>query len=344
MAIVPVRRRLLLASFLPALTQGAVLSLPRAARAQAGAEAWPNRPVHIVVPVDAGGAVDALTRATAAVLQQSLRQPFVVENRPGAGGSIAAAQVARSPSDGNTLLVATIGTHAINAALYPRLPYDPIKDFVPVTLLSAAPNVLVVNPARARMEGIAGVADLVRVAKAKPGRLNMASTGNGSSTHLSGELFKLMTGTYMVHVPYRGSAAALVDLMAGRADVMFDNIASALPSIRDGRLLALAVTGRKRSAALPQVPTVAEAGGPALKDYQVMSWCGLVAPDGTPDDVVALLQKETAKALASPAVAERLATHDAEPGGLSPAAFGEMIGLETQKWARVVRWSGARPG
>jgi tripartite-type tricarboxylate transporter receptor subunit TctC len=236
----------------------------------------------------------------------------------------------------------TVGTHGINAALYPKLPYDPIKDFVPITLVAGVPNVLVVNPAKAQAYGVNSVQDLIRHAKANPGKLNMASSGNGTSIHLSGELFKTMTGTYMLHFPYRGSGPALLDLIGGNMDLMFDNLPSSITHVKSGRLKAIAVTSRTRSTALPDVPTVAEAGGPALKGYEASSWFGLLAPAGTPMDVVTRLQQETAKALQAPALKERLEAQGAVPSGNTSAEFAKFIADETRKWAQVVKVSGAK--
>jgi len=330
------RRRLLAAASATAL---APALLPHAASAQT---TWPTRPVRIVVPFPAAGTTDILARALAPELQRVFGQPFVVDNKPGAGGNTGSAEVARAPADGHTLLMGTVGTHAINASLYAKMPYDHLKDFAPVTLVASVPNVLVVNPGSAQKYGIASVADLVRVARANPGKLNMASSGNGTSIHLSGELFKAMTGTFMVHFPYRGSGPALMDLLAGNMDLMFDNLPSSMPHIKSGKLLALAVTSAQRSPALPDVPTVAEVGGDALKGYEASSWFGLFAPAGTPADVVARVQQETAKALALPAVHERLVSQGAVPVGNTPAAFATFIEAETKKWAHVVKVSGAK--
>ena len=313
--------------------------LPLAAAAQAP---WPAKPVRIVVPFAAGGTTDILARALAPELQRAFGQPFVVENKPGAGGNNGAAEVAKAPNDGYTLLMGTVGTHAINPALYPKMPYDHQKDFVPVTLVAGVPNVLVVNPALAQRMGINDVAGLVKALKANPGRLNMASSGNGTSIHLAGELFKAMTGTFMVHIPYRGSGPALIDLMGGNMDVMFDNLPSAMPHIKAGKLKALAVTSGQRSGALPDLPTVAEAGGPTLKGYEASSWFGLLAPAGTPADIVSRVQAETAKALATPALKERLLSQGAIPSGNTPAEFAKFIDAETRKWAPVVKASGAK--
>lgn len=324
----PSRRRLL------AATAAALLPLPLLAQT-----AWPSKPVRIVVPFAPAGTTDILARALAPELSKAFGQPFVIENKPGAGGNLGADLVAKS-NDGHTLLMGTVGTHAINPALYPKMPYDHVKDFVPITLVAGVPNVLVMNPAKADALGIKGVPDLIRYAKANPGKLNMASSGNGTSIHLAGELFKTMTGTFMVHFPYRGSGPALLDLIGGNMDLMFDNLPSAMPQIKAGKLKALAVTSAERSAAVPDLPTVAEAG--PLKGYEASSWFGLLAPAGTPADVVNRLQQETAKALGSPALKERLLAQGAIPSGMSPADFSKLIAAETKKWAEVVKASGAK--
>ncbi|MBL0149935.1 MAG: tripartite tricarboxylate transporter substrate binding protein [Ideonella sp.] len=303
---------------------------------------WPTKPVRIVVPFAAGGTTDILARAMAPELQKAFGQPFVVDNKPGAGGNNGANEVAKAPPDGLTLLMGTVGTHAINAALYPKMPFDHVKDFVPVTLVAGVPNVMVVNPAMAQKYGIKSVADFVKAAKANPGKFNMASSGNGTSIHLSGELFKSMTGTFMLHIPYRGSGPALIDLMGGSMDVMFDNLPSALPHIKSGKLIALGVTSAKRSSALPDIPTIEEAGGPALKGYDATSWFGLVAPAGTPMDIVNRIQQEATKAMATPALKERLQSQGAIPSGITSAEFAKFIAAETTKWAKVVKASGAK--
>ena len=302
---------------------------------------WPSRPLRLVVPFTPGGTTDLLARALAPELQQRLGQPVVVDNKAGAGGNLGSAEVAKA-TDGHTLLMGTVGTHAINQSLYPKLPYDPLKDFAPVTLVASVPNVLVLNPANAARYGIKTVQDLVRVARANPGKLNLASSGNGTSIHLAGELFKSMTGSFMLHFPYRGSGPALLDLIAGNMDLMFDNLPSALPQIKGGKLLALAVTSAQRSAALPELPTVAEAGGPSLKGYEASSWFGLLAPAHQPADQVARLQREAAAALNTPALRERLAGQGAVAGGGSSAEFAALIASETAKWAKVVKASGAK--
>ena len=303
---------------------------------------WPTKAVRLVVPFAAGGTTDILARSLAPELQRSFGQPFVVDNKPGAGGNSGAAEVAKSAPDGHTLLMGTVGTHAINAALYPKMPFDPVKDFAPITLVAGVPNVLVLNPAFAQKYGINTVADFIRAAKANPGKFNMASSGNGTSIHLAGELFKSMSGTYMVHFPYRGSGPALIDLIGGSMDLMFDNLPSALPQIKAGKLKALAVTSGARSGAAPDLPTLAEAGGAALKGYDASSWFGLLAPAGTPPEVVLRLQRETTKALASSALKERLLAQGAIPGGMGSADFAAFIAAESRKWAAVVKASGAK--
>ncbi len=307
----------------------------------AGAQgAWPAKPVKIVVPFTAGGTTDILARAIAPELSNAFGQQFIVDNRGGAGGNVGTEIVAKSPADGYTLLMGTVGTHGINRALYSKLPFDPIKDFAPITLVAGVPNVMVMQTEKARALGINSVPDFIRYAKAHPGKLNMASSGNGTSIHLAGELFKSMTGTYMVHLPYRGSGPALMDLMGGTADVMFDNLPSSMQHIKSGKLKALAVTSRQRSAALPDVPTVEEAAG--LKGFDATSWFGLLAPAGTPPDIVNRIQQEVAKALRTPAIKEKLLAQGAIPSGNTPAQFARHIESEHRKWAQVVKASGAK--
>jgi tripartite-type tricarboxylate transporter receptor subunit TctC len=239
-------------------------------------------------------------------------------------------------------LMGTVGTHAINPSLYPKMPYEHVKDFAPITVVAGVPNVVVMNPASAQKYDINTLADLTRAARAHPGQLNVASSGNGTSIHLAAELYKSMTGTFMLHLPYKGSGPALIDLMAGNVDLMFDNLPSALPHIKSGKLKALAVTSGARSGALPEVPTVAEAGGLLLKNFEASSWFGLLAPAGTPPDVINRLQQETAKALAMPAVKDRLLSQGAIPNGNTPLEFARFIDAETKKWAQVVKASGAK--
>ncbi|RQP24447.1 Bug family tripartite tricarboxylate transporter substrate binding protein [Piscinibacter terrae] len=303
-------------------------------------ERWPSRPVRILVPFAPGGTTDILARALAPELSRAFGQQFIVDNKPGAGGNVGTAEIAKSAPDGYNLLMGTVGTHGINQSLYPKLPFDPIKDFAPITLVAGVPNVLVMNPAKAEAMKIASVPDLIRYAKANPGKLNMASSGNGTSIHLSGELFKTMTGVFMVHFPYRGSGPALLDLIGGTMDLMFDNLPSALPHIKAGKLKALAVTSAQRSAVLPELPTIAEAG--PVPGFDASSWFGLLAPAGTAADIVNRIQQETAKALATPALKDRLMSQGAIPSGMAPAQFASFIAAETRKWEKVVKVSGAK--
>ena len=322
---------------LAALASVAASPWPAAVLAQG---AWPSKPVRIVVPFAPAGTTDILARALAPELAQAFGQPFVIDNKPGAGGNLGADQVAKSAADGYTLLMGTVGTHAINAALYAKMPYDPVRNFVPITLVAGVPNVLVMNPAKAEALKIDSVPALIAYARANPGKLNMASSGNGTSIHLSGELFKSMSGTFMLHFPYRGSGPALLDLIGGTMDLMFDNLPSSLPHIKAGKLKALAVTSAVRSAAVPDLPTIAEAG--PLKGFDASSWFGLLAPAGTSADIVQRIQRETARALATPALKERLLAQGAIPGGNTPAEFAAFIAGETKKWAQVVKASGAK--
>jgi len=308
--------------------------------APAQAQTWPSKPVRIVVPFPPGGTTDIVARSIGVELQRMWQHAVVIENRPGAGGNIGADLVAKAAPDGYTLLMGTVGTHAINKALFEqngaKMPFDPAKDFVPITLAAGVPNVMVINPKLP----VNTVAEFIAYAKARPGQLNMASSGNGTSIHLSGELFKTVTGVYMVHFPYRGSAPAITDLIAGNMNVMFDNLPSALPHIKSGRLKALAVTSRTRSRALPDVPTIEEAAG--LKGFDASSWFGLFAPAGTPRTIVDKIQADVAKALAQPEVRERFIAQGADPGGNTPDQFAAFIRAETDKWTRVVKFSNAK--
>ena len=301
---------------------------------------WPTKPVRIVVPFAPGGTTDILARAIAPELSKAFGQQFIVENKAGAGGNLGAEVVAKSVSDGYTLLMGTVGTHGINRSLYPRLPYDPFKDFAPVTLVAGVPNVMVVNAEMAKANNLQSVQDFIKLAKSRPGKLNMASSGNGTSIHLAGELFKSQTGLFMTHIPYRGSGPALMDLAGGQMDVMFDNLPSAMQLIKSGKLKALAVTSAQRSAALPDVPTVEEAAG--LKGFEATSWFGLLAPAGTSPEIVNRIQQEVARALNTPAIKEKMLAQGALPSGNSPADFARLIESEHVKWAQVVKMSGAR--
>ena len=306
----------------------------------AQAQSWPSKPVRMIVPFPPGGTTDIVARSLGAELQKMWGQPVVIENRAGAGGNVGADAVAKSANDGYTLLMGTVGTHSINAALFAqsgnKMSFDPVKDFVPITLAAGVPNVMVINP----NVPASSVNEFIAYAKANPGKLNMASSGNGTSIHLTGELFKTVTGTYMVHLPYRGSAPAMSDLLAGNTNVMFDNLPSALPHIKSGRLKALAVTSRVRSPALPDTPTIEEAAN--LKGFDASSWFGLFAPAGTSRAIVDKIQSDVAKALAVPEVRDRFVSQGAQPGGNTPDQFAAFIRSEIEKWTKVVKASNAK--
>ncbi len=307
----------------------------------AGAQStWPAKPVKIVVPFAPGGTTDLLARAMATELSKAFPQPFIVDNKAGAGGNLGADIVAKSPADGYTLLMGTVGTHGINKSLYTKLSYDPQKDFTPVVLVAGVPNVMIMNADLAKSLNINTVPDFISYARAHPGKLNMASSGNGTSIHLSGEMFKAMTGTFMTHIPYTGSGPALMGMLSGSVDVMFDNLPTALPQIKSGKLKAFAVTSAQRSGALPDLPTLEEAG--KLKGFDASSWFGLVAPAGTAPDIINRIQQEAAKALASPAMKEKLLAQGAIPSGMGGAEFAKFIDSEIKKWAPVVKASGAK--
>jgi tripartite-type tricarboxylate transporter receptor subunit TctC len=300
-----------------------------------GAGSYPNKSIKIVVPFPPGGATDILARAIGFELQKAWGQSVVIENKPGAGGNTGADLVAKSPADGYTLIMATVGTHAINMSLYAKMPYDAVKDFEPVVLVAGVPNLLVVHPS----VNAKSVRELTALAKAQPGKLNVASSGNGTSIHLAAELYKQMAGVDILHVPYKGSAPAVADLLGGQVQMMFDNMPVSLPHVKAGKLRALAVTSLTRSAALPDVPTMDEEG---LKGFDATSWFGLLAPAGTPKDIVAKLNAASVKALASPEMRERLAAQGAEPMGNTPDQFAVFIKAEIDKWAKIVKASGAR--
>ena len=294
------------------------------------ADDWPGRPVKIIVPFAPGGSTDVVARILADKLQAELRQPFVVENRAGAGGNIGADVVAKSNPDGYTLLMGTTGVLAINNYLYKDMSFDPQRDFAPVSYTSLITNILVVNanvPAKT-------VQDLVALAKAKPGELTFASSGAGSSTHLSAELFKSMTGTNILHVPYKGSSQAITDVMAGQVTMLIDNAPSSLPFVQQGKLRALGVTSLKRMPALPDVPTIDESG---VKGYESLSWSGIVAPAATPRPIIMKLNAAIEHVLAMPDVKKKFADLGVEPVGGAPENFARHIKAESEKWGRVVK-------
>lgn len=307
------------------------LGLP-AAWAQAP---YPSMPVRLVVPFPPGGPTDLFAREVAQELGKQMSQQFVVINKAGAGGNIGAAEVARAAPDGYTLLMGTSGTHAINMALYKKPGYDAVKDFAPISPVSLSTNLLVVNPSRVKASS---VKELIDQAKQRPGELLMASSGSGTTIHLSGELFKAMTGTDMRHVPYKGSAAALTDLMGGQVDLIFDNFATVYPHVKSGRLRALGVTASHRVSAAPAIPTIAEGGVPG---YEANVWFGLFAPANTPEPIIRRLNEELRKALASKDIIARFNKDGAEPFPLAPGEFAEMIKRDQALWGAVVKRSGA---
>ncbi|MGH6626871.1 MAG: Bug family tripartite tricarboxylate transporter substrate binding protein [Burkholderiaceae bacterium] len=296
---------------------------------------WPDRPIRLIVPSQAGGSPDILCRILTGELGKTLGQPFVVDNKPGAGGNIGMQEIVRSPADGYTLGYGNVGTLAINKSLYKKLPYDPVKQLVPVALLGYGQNALVVR----NDLPVNTVKDLIAMAKAKPGKLVMGSAGSGTTGHLGGELFKSMTGTFMVHVPYRGSPQAIQDLVGGQIDLMFDNIASIAPHIKNGRVRVLGVSGRSRSPLFPDVPTVAEAGVPG---YETTAWGGIVAPAGTPREIVLRLNEEINKVLGTSSVHEKFAALAFETTIGPPERLFDRALRETRLWGDIIRRSGAQ--
>jgi len=310
----------------------ASIAIPGRVRAQA----WPARPVRLIVPFPPGGSTDILGRSIAQKLQESLGQPFVVENKGGAGGSIGATEAARAAPDGYTLLMGHIGTLAVNPSLYPDLAYDPMRSFAPVTLIARVPNVLVVNPAVPAHD----VRQLIALAKAKPGALRYASGGNGSAAHLAMEYFKLRTQTDIGHIPYRGTAPAVVDVIAGQVEMMMTGVPAVMEQVKAGKLRALAVSSRVPVASMPGVPTIATSGVP---DFEAIQWYGIVAPARTPPAVIALLNAEIGRALQTPALKNRLDAEGAEAAPTTPDAFGALIADEIARWKPVVEQSRMRP-
>ncbi len=301
----------------------------------AHAQTYPQKPVRIVVGVPAGGTTDVVARLVGQKLGEQMGQQVVIDNRGGAGGNIGAELVARSAPDGYTLFLATIGTMAINPSLYSRMPFDTLRDFAAISQLTSMPQLLVVHPS----VPVKNVKELIAYAKRRPGQLTFASGGSGTAIHLAGELFKTMAGVDMVHIAYKGSSPAMTDLIGGQVSLMFDQILTSLPHVQSGRLRGLAVTTEKRSPAVPQIPTIAEA---ALPGYAVTTWHGLLAPAGTPRDVVNRLSSEAAKALQNPDVREKFASQGVDPISSTPEQFAALMKSELDKWRRVIAASGTK--
>lgn len=315
---------------------GILLAIPfTGAESRSPEESYPSRPIRIVVPFPPGAGTDVIARVIGQVLNETWRQPVVVDNRAGAGGTIGSDIVAKASPDGYTLLLGNISTLALAPSLYPKLPYAPLSDFAPITLITTSHNVLVTHPSVPAVS----VKELIALARAKPRHYTYGSAGSGTTSHLGGALFAHMAGIELLHVPYKGSAPAHVDLLAGQLHFSFSTIVTTLGFIKGGRLRALAVTSLKRSALLPDLPTIAEAG---LPRFEVLVWQGIVAPRGTPRAVVARLNQEIAKALQGPQMREQLARQGLQAVGNSPEAFGAFIQSETEKWGKVIRLTGAK--
>jgi len=299
------------------------------------AQAWPAKPIKYLVPFAPAGTTDILGRMVAAGLSNALGQPVVVENKPGQAGSIGAAECARAAPDGYTLCGGTISSHAINASLYSKLPYDPLQDFTPITMLAMLPNMLIVHPSI----NAGSVKELVAELKANPNKYSFGSAGNGTSQHISGELFKIMTGTQMQHIPYKGSGPMIPDLLAGQIQLSFENITTAYPQVKAGKLKALAVTSAKRSFVAPEVPTMAEAG---LAGYDISSWQAMYAPAGLPKDILARVHAEVVKTLRAPDNAKKLQDLGLDAGGISPEELAAFMRAEIPRLGKVVQESGAK--
>jgi len=318
------RLGVLLLTICATLASGAALAQP-----------YPSKPIRLIVPFPAGGAVDISARAIGAELSKSLGQQVVVENRPGAGGNLAAEAAARSAPDGYTLFMATSAILAVNPVLYAKVPFDPIKDFAPISVVASSDNVLVVHPSVPAQS----VAELIAIAKANPGKYSYASSGSGSSTHLAAEMFKMMAGVDLLHVPYKGGPPGVVDLLAGQVNMIFDLVPSALPHIRSGKIRALGVAGVQRSPLLPGVPLISESGVPG---YQSSVWFGLVAPAGTPAEIVSRLSADVAKGVRQAEFRDRLTGMGYDVTHTTPEQMAELIRADIPRWAQVVKTNGIK--
>ena len=316
-------------------TTAAFMMIPGQAACAQSLQSFPAKPVKLVVPFPPGGPLDAVGRAIADKLTQMWGQSVVVDNKPGAGGNIGADFVAKSPPDGYTVVMGALSTHAVNPSLYPKMPYDATRDFAPITLVAVTPNVLVVNPALP----VQSLKELIAYAKANPGKLSFGSGSNGSAGHLAGELFKADTGADMVHIPFKGGAPAMQALLAGDTQLMFDNLANAMPQVKAGKLKALAVTTAQRSKLVPELPTMAEAGVPG---FDISTWFGLLAPAGTPPAIIAKWNADVTAILDAPEMRERLTAQGAEAAPTTPNEFAAFIARELAKYARIVQASGAK--
>ncbi|MBS0338117.1 MAG: tripartite tricarboxylate transporter substrate binding protein [Proteobacteria bacterium] len=316
-------------------TRFAVAALLAALSTGAFAQAWPSKPIKYIVPFAAGGTTDILGRMIGAKLSEALGQPVIVENRPGSGGSLGVELLAKSAPDGYTFGGGTISSHAINVSLYSKLPYDPIKDFTPITMLATLPNMLIVHPSL----GVNSVAELIALVKANPNKYTFGSAGNGTSQHMSGELFKAMTGVKMQHIPYKGSGPMITDLLGGTISMSFENMTTAYPPAKSGKLRALAVTTARRSFVAPDVPTMQESG---LAGYEISSWQAMFAPAGLPKEIHARVYAETARALKSPDVVKRLQELGLDAGGMPPEDLAALIKEDIPKLGKIVRDSGAK--
>jgi len=304
--------------------------------AQTAESSYPVKSIRIIIPFTPGAGTDIVGRAVAQALSEAWQQPLVVDNRPGAGGTIAGELVAKSNPDGYTLMLGNVSTLAIARGLYPRLPYDPLRDFAPITLITTSENVVVVHPS----VQADSIKSLIALAKSKPGSLNYGSSGSGTSSHLGGAMFASMAGVKMTHVPYKGSAPMLNDLLGGQLHLSFSSVPTALPHIKSGRLRALAVTRLKRSTTLPDLPTVHEAG---VRNFEISLWQGIVAPAGTPRPIVAKLNQEIVKSVVSPQLKGKFAAQGLDAVGNKPEEFAAYIKAEADKWAKVIKETGARP-
>jgi tripartite-type tricarboxylate transporter receptor subunit TctC len=321
------RRRLLLSTL--ACCAAALAAAP------GFAQSFPSKPLKLVVPFPPGGSLDNVGRLLAQKLSETWGQQVIVENRPGAGGNVGADAVAKSPPDGYTVVMGALSTHAVNPSLYPKMPYDAVKDFAPISLVAITPNVLIVNAATP----VQSVRDMIAYAKANPGKVNFGSGSNGSAGHLAGELFKIETGTDIAHIPYKGGAPALQALLAGDTQFMFDNLANAMAQVKGGKVRAIAVTTAQRSKLAPELPTMAESGMPG---FDISTWFGLLAPAGTPPEVVAKWNADVVKALNAPDVREKMLAQGAEPSPTTPVEFAAFIARERDKYAKIVKASGAK--